>query len=138
MDYYYNEFSKLQEEFLKVMHDYPLFSETIKDIEEKDIKEINELLNKNDEYYLKKAISKLDDLIKFVKNTSESIKNEYDEFDKLARIWEKLELKNIDEKELRDINNQVKEANLLINRHSLNDLKRANKIMNKLIKENRV
>ena len=30
MDYYYKEFNKLQEEFHDVMHDYPLFKETLK------------------------------------------------------------------------------------------------------------
>ena len=137
MDYYQNEFSKLKEEFHDVMHDYPLFSEMIDDIEEKDIKEINELLEKNDEYYLKKAIAKLKDLIKFVKNTSEGIQKEYEKFDKLAREWDKIELKNVDEKELRNINDEVKKANLLIKKHSLDSLKEANEILYELIKYNR-
>ena len=137
MDYYYNEFSKLQEEFHDVMHDYPLFSETIKDIEEKDIKEINELLDKNDEFYLKKAISKLKDLIKYIKDTSDSIRLEYDKFDKLARTWEKIEFTNIEEKDLDNINNQVKKANELIKSHDLKDLIEANRILNNLIKQSK-
>lgn len=134
MDYYYHEFSKLQQEFHEVMHDYPLFSETIRDIEEKDIKEINELLEKNDEFYLKKAISKLKDLINYIKNTSTSIQNEYDNFDRLASVWKKIEFVNVSEKDLNIINNQVQKANLLIKSHNLNDLIEANKIMNELIK----
>ena len=133
MDYYYKEFSKLEKEFHEVMHDYPLFSEMILDIEEKDIKEINELLEKNDEYYLKKAISKLEDLIKYVKETSESIENEYSKFDELAKIWDKVKLSNITEKELIDINANVLKANELIKSHNIDDLIEANKIMKDLI-----
>lgn len=136
MDYYYKEFQKLQDEFHEVMHDYPLFEETIKDIEEKDIKEINELLEKNDEYYLKQAIRKLSDLIDFIKNTSTSIKEEYQKFDKLASIWEKIKITNVTDKELDIINDKVKEANQLINSHKLKDLKEANQILQRLIKEN--
>lgn len=137
MDYYYNEFSKLQEEFHEVMHDYPLFLETIQDIEEKDIKEINELLEKNEEYYLKKAIDKLERLIKFVKDTSENIQKEYDTFDRLAHTWEKIELVGVNEKELNNINSKVKEANSLISKHSIDDLKSANSIMRELINNNK-
>ena len=137
MDYYYQEFSKLQEEFHEVMHDYPLFLETIKDIEEKDIKEINELLEKNEEYYLKKAIDKLERLIKFVKDTSENIQKEYDTFDRLAHTWEKIELVGVNDKELNNINSKVKEANSLISKHSIDDLKSANSIMRELINNNK-
>jgi len=135
MDYYYNEFSKLQKEFHDVMHEYPLFLETIQDIEDKDIKEINELLDKNDEFYLKKAIRKLEDLIEFIKNTSESIKKEYDKFDNLAGIWEKITIKNADEKQIIDVNYQVKKANELIKSHNIKDLIEANKIMESLVKK---
>ena len=136
MDYYYKEFEKLQEEFHDVMHDYPLFSEDIKEIEEKQIKEINELLDKNDDYYFKKAIDKLKDLINYIKETSTSIKKEYDTFDKLARIWEKTEINN--KVDLNKINDQVKKANELIKSHKLSDLVEANKIMNDLINVNKV
>ena len=135
MDYYYKEFSKLQDEFYEVVHDYPLFSETIHDIDEKSLKEINELLEKNDEFYLKKAISKLEDLIKLIKDTSTNIEMQYEKFDKLAKTWEKIELKNKNEKEISNINQQVKKANSLISSHNLSDLKEANKIMETLIKE---
>ena len=89
------------------MHDYPLFKEMIDDIEEKDIKEINELLEKNDEFYLKEAIDKLERLIEFVKSTSKTIQNEYTKFDRLAITWEKIELVGVSEKELGEINNKV-------------------------------
>ena len=134
MDYYYKELSKLQEEFHDVMQNYPLFSEDIDLIEERDIKEINELLDKNDEFYLKKAISKLKDLIKYIKETSESIKNEYNKFDKLAGVWEKTELVDYDNKKLEVINNNVTKANKLIKSHNIKDLVEANKIMEELIK----
>ena len=137
MDYYYKKFSKLQEKFHDAMHDYPLFSEIIQDIEDKDIKEINELLARNDEYYLKKAIDKLERLIVYIKNTSESIQNEYDTFDKLAREWKKIKLADVSEKKLSDINDKIKKASLLINKHSLEDIKRANGIMMELIKDNK-
>ena len=135
MDYYYHEFQKLQEEFEQVIHDYPLFSEMIDTIEEKNIKEINELLEKNDEYYLKKAIDELERLIEFIKNTSESIKKEYDKFDNLAGIWEKITIKNADEKQIIDVNYQVKKANELIKSHNIKDLIEANKIMESLVKK---
>ena len=135
MDYYYKEFEKLQKEFHDVMHEYPLFKEDILEIEEKNIKEINELLDKNDEFYFKKAIDKLKDLIRYIKNTSNSIKDEYNKFDKLARIWEKIELTSITENELNDINSSVNKANELIKSHNLKDLSYANKIMEDLIKK---
>ena len=137
MDYYYKELEKLQEEFHEVMHDYPLFTETINHIEEYDIKEINELLEKNDEYYLKKAIDKLKSLISFIKNTSKKISNEYDKFDKLAGTWETIRLVNVDDKELSRINREIERANKLIKSHNLKDIEEANKILERLIKENR-
>lgn len=135
MDYYYKEYEKLQKEFHDVMHEYPLFKETIDEIEEKNIKEINELLDKNDEFYFKKAIDKLKDLIGFIKETSTNISNEYAKFDKLASIWEKVELKNISQEELSNINSKVKKANELIKSHNLKDLVYANKIMEDLIEK---
>ena len=137
MDYYYKEFEKLQEEFHEVTHHYLIFSEMIDEIEKKDIKEINELLSKNDEYYLKKAIDKLKRLISYIKSTSESIKGEYSKFDKLASTWENIKLINVDEKELSRINSEVRKANDLIKSHSLKDIEEANKILERLIKENR-
>ncbi len=136
MDYYYKEFEKLQKEFHDVMHDYPLFKETIDDIEEKDIKELNELLEKHDEYYFKKAITKLKDLIIYIKETSTTIKTSYEKFDDLAKKWEKVRIVNVSEEELNDINRKVKKANEFIKSHNIKDLLEANKIMELLIKEN--
>ena len=137
MDYYYKEWEKLQEEFHEVMHEYPLFSEMIQDIEDKDIKELNELLEKNDEYYLKKAISKLKDLISYIKDTSLTIKSEFTKFDELALAWEKIQITNVSIEELNEINRLVRKANELIKRHSIKDIKEANKIMTTLINDNK-
>lgn len=137
MDYYYKEFEKLQNEFHEVMHHYPLFSSMIDEIEKRDIREINDLLDKNDEYYLKSAIDKLKKLINYIKTTSENIKKEYDKFDKLAGTWETIKLVNVDERELSRINSQVQKANELIKHQDLRDIKEANRILESLIKENR-
>ena len=135
MNYYHEEFLKVQEDFHEVMHDYPLFKETIDEIYDKDIKEINELLEKDDEFYLKKAISKLNDLIKYVKDTSESINSEYNKFDRLAKIWDKIRIVNDDDESLDKINSKVKQANTLIKSHDLHEIREANKIMESLIKD---
>ena len=135
MDYYYKEFEKLQKEFHEVIHDYPLFKEIIDDIEEKDIKEINELLEKHDEFYFKKAISKLKDLIEYIKKTSITIKRSFEKFDDYARRWEKVRIISVSEKELSNINSNVKKANELIKSHRVKDLLEANKIMELLLKE---
>lgn len=135
MDYYYQEFENLQKDFHDALHDFPLFKETLDDIYEKDIKEINEYLDKNDEFYLKKAIDKLKDLIKYIKDTSTNIDKEYEKFDKLARIWEKSEIKTTDEKIIYKINDKIKKANELIKSHDLKDIKYANKIMEEILKD---
>ncbi len=135
MDYYYNEIDKLQDEFHEVMHDYPLFQEMIDKIFDKDIKEINELLDKNDEFYLKKAISKLKDIIDYVKKTSKEIDKEYDKFDKLARTWEKIKFVNVEQSFLDNLNSKINKANELIKSHDLKDIIEANNIMEKIIKE---
>ena len=134
MDYYYHEFEKLEEEFHDVISHYPLFKEMIDDIEKNDIKEINELLENDDEFYLKKAIRKIKDLIAYVKKTSLRIDEEYQKFDKLAKEWEKKKFDNLDDSSLKKINNQVKQANELIKSHDLNEIMEANKIMEKLLK----
>ena len=135
MDYYIKEFNELKNEFAETLKDYPLFSEMIDDLYDKDIDEINHLLEKNDEYYLKEAIKKLKDIIFYIKDTNERINKEYSLFDKYALEWEKIKLKNIDEKHLNDINNRITKANELIKSHDLNDITYANKIMNDLLKE---
>ena len=135
MDYYNKEFLKLQEEFHEVMHKYPLFKEMIDEIEEKDIKELNELLEKNDEFYLKKAISKLEDLIKYIKETSTTIDKEYKKFDFLAKKWESVRMVNVTDQELDTINRKVNEANDYIKSHDVKKIEEANKILENLIKK---
>ena len=136
MDYYLKEFRKLQEEFHEVMHDYPLFSETLEDIEEHNIKDINELLEKNDEFYLKKAIAELKKLIEYVKSISTNITRQYEKFDKLAQVWEKIVISGVSEQQLNEINAKVRKANLLIEKHDIEALVEANQIMEELIKDN--
>ena len=133
MDYYYKEFEKLQDEFHEVIHHFPLFQEMIDDIFDKDIKEINELLEKNDEFYLKKAISKLEDLIKYIKDTSTSIDSEYQKFDKLAKIWESKTI-NVSNDVLDKLNDKIKRSNSLIQSHNLKDLREANKLLEEVLK----
>ena len=135
MNYYHEEYLKLQEEFHDVMHHYPLFKEMIDELYDKDIKEINELLDKNDEYYLKEAIKKLKDVINYIKTTNESINSEYQNFDKLAKTWEKMHIVTDDEKYLDDINNKINKANILIKSHDIKEIHEANNIMEELIKE---
>lgn len=134
MDYYYHEFLELQKDFEKCLKDFPLFHEMIDEIYDNEIKEINELLEKNDEYYLKKAISKLQDVIDYIKKTSTNIDYEYNKFDKLAGKWEKVRELSCDEKELERINNSIMKANNLIKSHNLKDIKEANLIIEKILK----
>lgn len=134
---YYKDFEKLQERFQEYMHKYPLFQEMIDKIYDEDIEEIHELLEKNDEYYLKKAITKLDDLNDYIKETSEEISRQYKKYDCYAKEWNEFGPLNIDEDSLLDLNQRLKKANNLINSHNLKDLKDANSIMNNLIKEAR-
>lgn len=134
MDYYLQEFEKLQEDFHDTLHDYPLFQEMLDKIFDEDIEEIKDLLDKNDEYYLKEAIRKLERLIDYIKDTSENIKKEYDKFDTLAKKWKEKEFLNVTDKELDIINSKVKKANELIQSHDLSDIRNANKIMEELLK----
>lgn len=135
MDYYYHEFEKKQEEFEEILHQYPLFQEMLDDLYEHDIKEINEFLEKNDEFYLKKALSKLDDIIKYIKDTSMSIDKEYEKFDLYAKKWEQMNFDEFNQKELDKLNIKIEKANELIQSHDLKKIKEANKIMESLINE---
>ena len=135
MDYYLKEQEKLQEELHDVMHHYPLFSEMIDEIFEKDIRDINELLEKNDEYYLKEANKKLSNLIDYIKTTSTKISKEYSKFDDNAKKWEKVVIKNMDNGELEKINAKINEANELITHHDLSDIEMVNKIMEKILRD---
>ena len=132
---YYKDFEKLQEEFHENMHEYPLFEEMIDDIYENDIKEINELLEKNDEFYLKKAIQKLENINDYIKDTSKKIDKLYKEYDNNAKIWNEIGPLNTTNDILNDLNSRLKKANELINSHDIKDLIEANKIMEKLIKD---
>lgn len=135
MDYYINELNKKEELFHDIMHEYPLFPEMIDDIFDKDIKEINDLLEKNDEYYLKEAIKKLDYLIDYIKKNSETIQKEYDKFDSLAKKWSTITLYDMTDAKLDIINGQIKKANELIKSHNIKDIREANQIMEELIRE---
>ena len=134
-DYYINKFRKQEENFHETLEKYPIFMEDILKIEENDLKEINDLLEKNNDFYLKKAISKMDDLINYIKNRNIRINKEYQEFDKLTNIWNKLEIKSRDDKYIDNLNYRIQEANMLIKSHDLNDLISANKIMQDVLKE---
>lgn len=134
MDYYLQEFEKLQEDFHDTLHDYPLFQEMLDKIFDEDIEEIKDLLDKNDEYYLKEAIRKLERLIDYIKDTSDNIKKEYNKFDTLAKKWKTKEFLNVTDKELDIINSKVIKANELIQSHDLGDIRNANKIMEELLK----
>ena len=135
MDYYIKEFNKLEEEFHETLHHYPVFEETIEEINEKDIKEINDLLDKNDEYYLKEAIDKLKNLIAYLKDMNYKVNKEYQLFDKYARIWEKIKTLSVDEAELKKVNDDIRKANELIKSHNLKEIMEANSIMENLIKK---
>ena len=135
IDEYYKDFEKLQERFHEYLHKYPLFQEMIDNIYDKDIEEIYELLEKNDEYYLKKAIKKLDNLNDYIKETSEEIDREYKKYDNYAKHWNDIGPLNTSQNVLDDLNNRLQKANKLINNHNLSDIKEANEIMGKLIKE---
>ena len=134
-DYYINKFRKQEENFHETLEKFPIFIEDILKIEENDLKEINDLLEKNNDFYLKKAISKMDDLINYIKNRNIRINKEYQEFDKLTNIWNKLEIKSKDDKYINNLNYRIQEANMLIKSHDLNDLISANKIMQDVLKE---
>lgn len=130
------ELENLQEEFHETIENYPILEEDFNKIFDKDLKEIEELLDKNDEYYLKKAISNLEDLIKYIKDMSFDIKNLFNQYDKLTKIWEDLEIKKeISESKLRKINNLVRKSTDLINSHNYKDVKESINLFELAIKE---
>lgn len=135
MDYYIKEFEELKKDFEEYLKKYPLFSEMINDIFDKDIKEINELLEKNDLFYLKKAISKMKDLNKFIKDTSLDIDKQYEIFNDLCNNLDKINIKNQD---VDKVNQMINKANTLIKSHDIKNLHEANKILEKIIKEERL
>ena len=135
MDYYIKEFEELKKDFEEYLKKYPLFSEMINDIFDIDIKEINELLEKNDLFYLKKAISKMKDLNKFIKDTSLDIDKQYEIFNDLCNNLDKINIKNQD---VDKVNQMINKANTLIKSHDIKNLHEANKILEKIIKEERL
>lgn len=131
-----DDFNKLQEEFHETIENYPILEEDFNNIFDKEIKEIEELLDKNDEYYLKKAISKLEDLIKNIKDMSNDIKNIFNKYDSLTKVWNSMKItKEISSTLLDKINNQVKKSHDLINNKNYQDVKEAYKLLNKAIEE---
>ena len=131
MDYYIKEFEELKKDFEEYLKKYPLFQEIIDDIFDIDIKEINELLEKNDLFYLKKAINKMKDLIKYIKDTSLDIDKQYNKFNDLCNILDKI---NITNQDIDKVNNNINKANILIKSHNVKDLHEANQILEKIIK----
>ena len=136
MDSLINDFNKLQEEFHETIENYPILEEDFNKIFDNDIKEIEELIDRDDEYYLKKAISKLEDLIKEIKVMSKDIKSIFDKYDSLTKTWNELEIKReISQTLLDKINNQVKKSHELITKKNFKDVKEAYKLLNKSIEE---
>ena len=131
-----NDFNKLQEEFHETVENYPILEDDFNKIFEEDISEIEELLDKNDEYYLKKAISKLEDLIQYIKEMSDDIKNIFKKYDELTTIWNNLEIKKeISSSILDKINKKVLKSNELITSKKYKDVKESYKLLNEAIKE---
>lgn len=136
MEKLWHEFEELQNEFHEVVENYPLLDEDINKIFDKDIKEISLLIDKNDEYYLKKAISKIEDLIDDIKEKSEKTEKIFQEYDKLAERWNNLKVtKMIDEEKLSIINKQVKKANDLINMKNYDDVKKGYDLFSEAVKK---
>ena len=133
-DEYYHDFEKLIDDFHETLHEYPIFSEQINEIYDNDIKEIDELVNKNDLYYLKKAINKLNNVIDYIKDTNYKINKLYSEFDKKVIKWSELELKQKDDKLLDKLNDNINKVNILIKSHDLKDIEEANKLLDENIK----
>ena len=131
MDYYIKEFEELKKDFREYLKKYPLFQEMIDDIFDIDIKEINELLEKNDLFYLKKAINKMKDLNNYIKDTSLDIDRQYNKFNDLCNILDKI---NITNQDIDKVNNNINKANNLIKSHNIKDLHEANQILEKIIK----
>lgn len=132
----YEDFTKLQEEFHETIENYPLFEEDITRIFDKDIKDIEDLLDKNDEYYIKKAYSKLEDVIKYIKDTSTDIKTLYRKYDTLVEKWEHINLtKDCPKEKIEYANKLMMESNKLIKEKNINSIKLAVDKLEDAIKE---
>lgn len=133
MDYYIDRIEKLQDEFHETMEKYPLFGEMIDEIYDKDVKEINDLLEKNDEESLKGAVNKLETLIEYIQNTSTNIKKAYEAFDLMAKEWDQLDLSNLNEKNVQSLNEKVSLAGKLIMEHDIKSIMEANKMLSDVL-----
>jgi len=124
---------ELQDMIHENLHEYPLFQEMLDEIYNKKFPEIEKLLIKNEEFYIREAIKKLDKLNEYIVNTSKEIEKQYQIFDKQALEWNKYTYINADQDIVDRMNEQSKKANNLINSHKLEDLREANSIMKDLI-----
>ena len=115
------------------LHEYPLFQEDLDEIYNKKFPEIEKLLIKNEEFYIREAITKLDKLNDYIVSTSKEVDKQYDTFDKLARDWNKYTYIDADEEIVARMNELSAKANRLISSHKLDDLREANRIMRDLI-----
>ena len=124
---------ELEKQLHENLHEYPLFQEILDDIYDKRIPEIDKLLCKNEEFYIKEAINKLVKLNDYIKETSKDIDKQYKLFDKQAIEWNKYNYINTDKATVDMMNEKSHKANKLINSHKVSDLHEANKIMHDLI-----
>lgn len=131
-----DEFARLQEEFHETMENNPILNDDFDYIMNILIAEIEELIAKNDEYYLKKANDKLEDIIKNVKEMSLDIKKIFIKYDKDSSKWNKIEIRdNVPKKVLEHLNEKVMEANRLITAKNYHDVKEASILLDKALKE---
>ena len=124
---------ELEDKIHENLHDYPLFQETLDEIYDKRFPEIEKLLIKNEEFYIREAIKKLNKLNEYIINTSKEIDKQYKLFDKQCIEWNKYVYINADKDIVSSMNEKSHKANKLINSHKLEDLVEANKIMHDLI-----
>lgn len=134
-DDYYKIISDKQKELDDAFDNYPVFNEKLKSIEKYELKTINEYVNQDDTYSLKKAINLIDDLIKDIISTSLGIDECYKEYDSLSREWSKINELDTSQEEVDKINEKLHECNELIQSHELDDLKDACSGLRSLIKE---
>ena len=124
---------ELEKKLHENLHEYSLFQEILDDIYDKRIPEIDKLLCKNEEFYIKEAINKLVKLNDYIKETSKDIDKQYKLYDKQAIEWNKYTYINAEKIIVDSMNEKSKKANKLINSHRVSDLHEANKIMHDLI-----
>lgn len=136
MDDLIKEFNKKIEDFQYYMDKYPLLHKDIHFIYEKKIKEIEDLVDKNDEYYIKKAIKEIDNLNDFIKDRSTKTNDIFKEFEKLSDEWESIQIKdNIEKTIINKLNNNMKKSYELIKSEDFEDIVKAIELFRKTIKE---